>query len=129
MKSVESMIRTAKSFPEPPEAVKLPWTCARFGNLAKLFYSFFHHVLTMSERTICDDIVTAFDELEATTLHLSEIYEQVRLIRERREEYIGDYSLLKAYIRWTLQNNSRRRGRDIFIMIKKGSGIWSVQQP
>ncbi|MHA1410510.1 MAG: hypothetical protein ACTSQY_09450 [Candidatus Odinarchaeia archaeon] len=81
----------------------------------------------MTNITIREDILTAFNQCGKTTLHLSEIYEQVRIIREKRGENVGDYDLFKSYIRWTLQNNSRGRGKDVFIMVRKGSGFWSIQ--
>jgi len=82
----------------------------------------------MARQTIRDSIISAFHELGETTLHLSQIYWQVRIIRERRGIDIGDYDVLNAYIRWTLQNNSRGRGKDVFIMIRKGSGLWAIRE-
>jgi hypothetical protein len=81
----------------------------------------------MGAQTISDDIVSAFNEIGANTLHLSQIYEKVRELRENRGEDIGEYYLLQSYIRWTLQNNSRSRGKDIFLMVEKGSGRWSLK--
>jgi hypothetical protein len=66
------------------------------------------------KKTIRDDIIQAFIELGQNCAHLSEIYQKVREIRERRGLLIGDFDILKAYIRWTLQNNSRGRGKNIF---------------
>ena len=82
----------------------------------------------MTKRTIRDAIISAFHELGETTLHLSQIYRQVRIIRERRGIDIGDYDMFKAYIRWALQNNSRGRGKDVFTMIRKGSGLWAIRE-
>jgi hypothetical protein len=81
----------------------------------------------MRNQTVCDDIVSAFNEMGVTTLHLSQIYEKVKERRERRGEDVGEYYLLKSYIRWELQNNSRCKGKNIFIMVKKGSGLWSLR--
>ncbi len=83
----------------------------------------------MRSYTVCDDIISSFNEIGATTLHLSQIYEKVKEIRGLREENIGDYNLLKAYIRWELQNNSRGKGKNIFIMVRKGSGFWELKSP
>jgi len=82
----------------------------------------------MAHPTLRDDIILAFHQLGESVLHLSKIYKQVRLIRERRGEDIGDYDLFKSYIRWTLQNNSRGRGKDVFIMVRKWSGLWSIRE-
>lgn len=38
----------------------------------------------MFKRTLREDIITAYEELGKTTLHLSQIYEKVRTIREHR---------------------------------------------
>lgn len=81
----------------------------------------------MGDQTICDDIVSAFTKVGLATLHLSQIYEEVKAIRKCRGVDIGEYSLLKSYIRWTLQNNSRGRGKNIFIMHGKRSGLWSLK--
>ena len=81
----------------------------------------------MGDQTICDDIVSAFTKSGLATLHLSQIYEEVKAIREGRGVDIGEYHLLKSYIRWTLQNNSRCRGKNIFTMHGKRSGLWSLK--
>ena len=81
----------------------------------------------MVKRTIRNDIISVFHELGETTLHLSQIYTQVRIIRETRGVDIGDFDLLKAYIRWTLQNNPKS-GRFIFVNIRKGSGMWAIRK-
>jgi hypothetical protein len=36
-------------------------------------------------------------------------------------------TVLKSYIRWTLQNISRGRGKGIFIMHGNLSGLWSLK--
>ena len=76
------------------------------------------------KETLIDHIVQAFSELGRDRAHLSEIYAKVKEIRERKGIPIGSYYLLKAYIRWTLQNNSRGRGKNIFHPVKLGTGVW-----
>ena len=81
--------------------------------------------------TITDNIVQAFGELGRDEAYLSEIYLKVREIREKRGLSIGDFNILKAYIRWTLQNNSRNRGKNIFFPkypVEMRRGIWCIKE-
>lgn len=81
----------------------------------------------MRDQTIYDDILSAFTNIGLATLHLSQIYEEVKTIRKHRGVDIGKYYLLKSYIRWNLEHNSRGEGKDIFIMHGNRSGIWSLK--
>jgi hypothetical protein len=73
--------------------------------------------------TWCEDIEQALIELGGRA-HLSEIYEMVKQIREKRGLPLGQY---KAWIRYFLQQNSRGKGKDIFNPVKIGSGIWELK--
>lgn len=74
-----------------------------------------------------NDILSAFNQLGESKLHVQEIYKQVRKIREERGEAISNDVSFKAYIRYTLQTNSRGRGKNLFIMIWKGTGLWALR--
>ena len=71
-----------------------------------------------------DDVKGALEELGGKA-HLSKIYPLVEGRRKQRNDSIGQ---LKAWVRYTLQQNSRGKGYDIFFPVQIGSGIWRLKQ-
>ena len=75
----------------------------------------------------CADIEQALEELGGEA-HLSEIYQKVREIRERKGLPLGQY---KAWVRHFLQQNSRGRGRNNFqpkYPVEMRRGIWQLRK-
>ena len=71
-----------------------------------------------------DDVKQALKSLGGKA-HLSKIYGKVREIREQRKSPLGEY---EAWVRYTLQQNSRGRGQDLFEPFRIRSGIWLLKK-
>jgi len=72
-----------------------------------------------------EDVKYALVELDGRA-HLSEIYKIVRINRTKRGETTGE---LEAWIRHTLQQNSRGQGENIFesaYPVQMRKGIWKL---
>lgn len=71
-----------------------------------------------------DDVYESLNELGGKS-HLSKIYEIVGAKREKRKAPLGKY---KSWVRYTLQQNSRGEGEDLFEPFRIGSGIWLLKK-
>lgn len=74
-----------------------------------------------------DDVKNALRRLGGEA-HLSKIYIEVNKIRSERNAPIGE---LEAWVRYTLQQNSRGKGEDTFepvFPVRERRGIWRLKR-
>ena len=69
------------------------------------------------------DVKIALEELGGQA-HLSQIYPIVYGRRNKRKDTLGNY---EAWIRNSLQENSRGKGHDVFVPARLGSGVWKLK--
>jgi len=71
-------------------------------------------VIVMSKSTILDEVLFIFNMLEKSNILLNQICLQIKKNREQNNQVVGDFDCLKSYIRWSILDNSRGRGKNIF---------------
>lgn len=64
--------------------------------------------------TILDEVLFTFDVLGKSSISMRQIYSQIKKNREQSGRDGGDFDCLKSYIRWSIQDNSGGRGKDLF---------------
>jgi hypothetical protein len=69
-----------------------------------------------SKTTILDEVIFTFDILGKSDIPMWQICSQVKKNREQNGKDVGDFNCLKSYIRWSILDNSRGRGKNLFTM-------------
>ena len=68
----------------------------------------------MSKNTILDEVLSTFDILGKSDITMNQICSQIKKNREQNGRDVGDFNCLKSYIRWSILDNSRGRGENLF---------------
>jgi hypothetical protein len=68
----------------------------------------------MLKNTILDEVLFIYDMLEISNLSLVQIYSEIKKHREQNNIDVGNFDCLKSYIHWSILDNSRGRGKNIF---------------
>jgi len=68
----------------------------------------------MSKITILDEVLDTFEILGKSQISMEQICSQVKKTREQNNQDVGDFACLKSYIRWSILDNSKGRGKDFF---------------
>ena len=68
----------------------------------------------MSKNTILDEVLFTFDILGKSDISMRQIFCQIKKNREQNGRDVGDFNCLKSYIRWSILDNSRGRGKNLF---------------
>ena len=70
----------------------------------------------MSKPTILDEVLITFNTIGKSDIPMWQIYSQIKKNREQNGRDVGDFNCLKSYIRWSILDNSGRRGENLFTM-------------
>ena len=68
----------------------------------------------MSQTTILDEILVAFNMLGKSCIPMWQIYFQIKKSREQNNIDVGNFNCLKSYISWSIFDNSDGRGNNFF---------------
>jgi len=69
-----------------------------------------------SKTTVLDEVLLTFNALGKSDIPMWQIYSQVKKNREQNGRDVGDFNCLKSYIRWSILDNSKGRGENLFTM-------------